>query len=66
MRKKNGSLPEDKLPLRLYWGYFPLAIPVAACLASGSREKCVNGWWFSTLLLALRRFGSQPALGPVA
>lgn len=63
--QKNGSLPEDKLPLRLCWGHYPLASPVAACSASGFRSKSVNGWWFSTCPLALLRFGFQPAIGPV-
>ena len=60
--QKNGSLPEDKLPLRLCWGYYPLAIPAAACSASGFRSKSVNGRWFSPRPLALLRSVTNPQL----
>ena len=43
-RIKNGSLSEDKLPLRLYWDHLSPKSPVIACLASGFRAKCLNGW----------------------
>lgn len=55
--KKNGSLSEDKLPLRLCWGNCPLAISAAACSASGFRAKCVDSWGFSASLFAQCRFG---------
>lgn len=55
---KNGSLPEDKLPLRLCWGNLPLAIPVAACSASGFRASALMVGGFPRV--RLRFFASVP------
>jgi len=55
---KNGSLPEDKLPLRLCWGCLPLAIPATACLASGFRANTLMVGGFPRV--RLRFFASVP------
>jgi len=56
--KKNGSLPEDKLPLRLYWDCLPLAILTAACSASGFRANTLMVGGFPRV--RLRFFASVP------
>lgn len=48
---KNGSLSEDKLPLRLYWDCLSPKNPAIAFLASGFRASIC--FQFSTSLLAL-------------
>jgi len=56
--QKNGSLPEDKLPLRLYWDCLPLAIPAAACSASGFRANTLMVGGFPRV--RLRFYASVP------
>jgi hypothetical protein len=60
--KKNGSLPEDKLPLRLCWGCLPLAIPAAACLASGFRANTLMVGGFPRVRLRFFASVSGPQL----
>ncbi len=59
---KNGSLPEDKLPLRLCWGNLPLAIPVAACLASGFRSSALMVSDYPRICLRLSASVADPQL----
>jgi len=61
-QQKNGSLSEDKLPLRLCWGRRPLAISAAACLASGFRSNPLMVGGFPRFDLRLPASVSNPIL----